>query len=199
MILPTCDFEADTTTVMQSDTLYFTDLSYPEIYLWDWNFEGGTPDTSDERHPFVVYSDTGYFDVTLSVTNGDGVDELTKTEYIHVIPMPAPVPEFTSDITVVAPGNKVHFYDESTGDPNSWYWEFEGGSPSNSTLQEPIVRYSNTGTFDVKLVSSNDGGSDSITKTGYITCTTAQTPVVDFDVDDNTIMEGESVNFSDLT
>ncbi len=199
VILPTCDFEADTTTVMQSDTLFFTDLSGPEIFLWDWSFEGGTPDTSNERHPFVVYSDTGYFDVTLMVTNGDGADELTKTDYIHVIPMPVPAPDFSSDITVVSPGKKVHFYDESTNNPTSWYWEFEGGSPATSTLQNPIVRYSNEGTYDVKLVATNNGGSDSITKTGYITCTSAQTPVVDFDADDNTIMEGESVNFSDLS
>jgi PKD repeat protein len=198
-ILPTCDFEADTTTVMQTDTVFFTDLSGPEIYIWDWQFTGGEPDTSDERNPYTVYSDTGYFDVTLTVTNGDGTDTETKTAYIHVVPMPAPVADFSSDITVVAPGNKVHFYDESTGDPNSWNWEFEGGSPSTSTVQDPIVRYSTAGVYNVKLVATNNGGSDTIVKTGYITCTTAQVPVVDFEADNNTIMQGESVNFTDLS
>jgi PKD repeat protein len=198
-ILPTCDFEADTTTVMQTDTVFFTDLSGPEVYLWNWQFNGGTPDTSSERNPFVVYSDTGYFDVTLTVTNGDGTDTETKTAYIHVIPMPAPVADFSSDITVVTPGNKVYFYDESTGDPNSWSWEFEGGSPSTSSVQNPIVRYSTPGVYSVTLVATNNGGSDTIVKTGYITCTTAQVPVVDFEASDNNIMEGETVDFTDLS
>lgn len=199
VILPTCDFEADTTVIMQTDSVHFTDLSGPGIYIWDWSFSGGTPDTSSEQNPVVMYSDTGYYDVTLTVTNGDGTDSKTKTAYIHVVPMPVPTPDFSSDITIVAPGNKVHFYDESEGNPNEWYWEFEGGSPSTSTLEEPIVRYSTEGVYDVKLITTNNGGSDSITKSGYITCTATQAPVVDFTADDNTIMEGESVNFTDLS
>ncbi len=197
VIPPDCDFTADTTTVMQGDTVFFSDISEPNIYIWDWEFEGGTPDTSDIRNPFIVYSDTGYFDVTLTVTNGDGDDTETKADYIHVVPLPSPVPEFSSDITVVSPGNKVYFYDESTGDPSSWYWEFEGGSPSTSTIQNPIVRYSIAGEYDVKLVATNMGGSDSITKTDYITCTTTQKPQVDFTADNNSIMQEESVNFTD--
>ncbi|RLD87922.1 MAG: hypothetical protein DRJ09_09360 [Bacteroidetes bacterium] len=199
VILPTCDFEADTTTIMQTDTVFFTDLSGPGVYLWDWSFPGGTPDTSSQQNPFVVYSDSGYFDVTLTVTNGDGSDTKTKTAYIHVVPMPVPTPDFSSDVTVVAPGNKVYFYDESTGGATSWYWEFDGGSPSTSSAQNPIVRYSTEGVYDVKLIATNNGGSDSITKAGYVTCTSTQAPVVDFTADDNTIMEGESVNFTDLS
>jgi len=126
IILPTCDFTVDTTTIMQTDTALFTDLSSPGIYIWDWNFSGGTPDTSSIQNPFVVYSDTGFYDVSLTVTNGDGSDSLTKTSYIHVIPMPAPTPDFSSDTTLVSPGNKIHFYDESEGTISSWYWVFDG-------------------------------------------------------------------------
>ncbi len=198
IIPPTADFTADTTEVMQSDTVWFTDQSEPGILSWDWEFTGGDPDSSDQQNPYSVYYDTGYFDVSLTVTNADGTDTETKTSYIHVIPMAPPTPDFEADNTVIAPGDKVHFTDLSTGDPTSWYWEFEGASPSTSTLQNPLVRYSSLGTFKVKLVATNWGGSDSLIRENYITVTN-ELPEADFQADNTNIMMGDSVNFTDMS
>ncbi len=198
VIPPTADFTADTTTVTQSDTVFFTDMSEPGILSWDWNFTGGNPDTSDQQNPYSVYVDTGYFDVSLTVTNADGTDTKTKTAYIHVIPMAPPVADFTSDNTVVPPGAKVHFTDLSTGNPNEWYWVLEGGSPASSTLQNPITRYSSLGTYDVKLVVHNLGGADSIIRENYITVTN-DLPEADFEADKTNIMMNDTVNFTDMS
>ena len=44
----------------------------------------------------------------------------------------------------------------------SWEWTFEGGVPNVSTLQNPLVAYTDTGWFDVKLVAWNDDCFDSL-------------------------------------
>jgi hypothetical protein len=62
----------------------------------------------------------------------------------------------------------VTFTDHSTGNPVSWNWSFPGGTPSSSTLQNPVVTYTLKGTFDVQLIVSNTASSDTLNKTNYI-------------------------------
>lgn len=80
-----------------------------------------------------------------------------------------PVTDFIASATETAFGNSINFYDISTGIPESWKWTFQGGTPSTSTGKNPKVFYSTSGKYDVKLVTTNQLGADSIVKTGYIT------------------------------
>ena len=198
IILPTADFVADTTIVTQGDTVFFTDLSNPGVYGWDWTFEGGDPATSSEKNPWTVYSDTGYMDVTLIATNGDGSDTELKTDYIYVNPMAAPVTDFEADPTHLLPGSSTHFTDLSSGNPIEWHWTFEGGSPGVSTLQNPVVRFNNEGIYTITLVAINLGGSDTLVKQDYIVVG-GTAPVADFTANTTTIMQGDAVNFTDLS
>jgi PKD repeat protein len=61
---------------------------------------------------------------------------------------------FTASSTQICQGSTVQFTDQSTGSPTSWNWTFEGGIPSTSTLQNPVVTYSNPGIYDVTLVAT---------------------------------------------
>jgi uncharacterized repeat protein (TIGR02543 family) len=87
------------------------------------------------------------------------------------LPSQPPDAQFTADTTAVIPGGVVNFTDQSTNSPFSWQWTFAGGTPSGSTDQDPSVTYNTTGTYDVTLTVTNDSGSDTETKTGYITVT----------------------------
>lgn len=62
----------------------------------------------------------------------------------------------------------IIFSDQSQGSPTSWNWTFDGGNPSTSTDQNPIVQYAATGTYDVELSVTNADGSDTETRSGYI-------------------------------
>jgi PKD repeat protein len=63
----------------------------------------------------------------------------------------------------------VQFTDGSSGDPTSWSWNFgDGGS---STAQNPSHTYTAAGTYTVSLTVANADGSDTMTRTGYITAT----------------------------
>jgi len=83
----------------------------------------------------------------------------------------APVAQFASNKTTVAIGGTVQFTDQSTGSPTSWSWTFDGGTPNTSTAQNPLITYNTVGTYTVSLTATNASGSDSETKTAYITVT----------------------------
>lgn len=79
-----------------------------------------------------------------------------------------PQAAFVGSSTAVQEGAVVIFSDQSQGNPTSWNWTFEGGDPSSSTDQNPIVHYTSTGSFDVVLSVSNAGGDDIETRSGYL-------------------------------
>ncbi|HCS19760.1 MAG TPA: hypothetical protein DIW47_04210 [Bacteroidetes bacterium] len=76
---------------------------------------------------------------------------------------------FDADMYHVCPGGSVQFYDNSLRWPNTWSWEFQGGNPSTSTVQNPVVSYATTGSYKVKLKVSNSKGTDSVEINNYIT------------------------------
>ena len=82
-----------------------------------------------------------------------------------------PVASFDASDTLIAKHAGIQFTDQSTGNPDSWAWTFDGGVPATSTDQNPVVVYPTPGVYNVTLVVSNDSGSDSITQIDYITVT----------------------------
>lgn len=95
----------------------------------------------------------------------------------------APSAEFTANTTTICSGLSIDFMDNSNLGPANWNWIFEGGSPSQSSDQNPQnITYSNPGVYSVTLEVSNDNGTDNLTKTGYITVTSA--PIISGFVED---------------
>ncbi|MEM6265155.1 MAG: M43 family zinc metalloprotease [Bacteroidota bacterium] len=84
-------------------------------------------------------------------------------------PTAAPQADFTADNPSGCPGVRVRFQDASTNTPSSWQWSFQGGTPATSTQRNPEVVYNSTGTFDVRLTVTNQNGSDTRTRTGFVT------------------------------
>jgi PKD repeat protein len=146
-------------------TVNFTDLSIGAT-SWSWNFgDGGT---STLKNPTHTYNAVGVYTVSLTVSNASGSDIITKADYITVTPPAAPVAAFTASATNITVGNSVTFTDQSTNNPTSWSWTFEGGTPAASTVRNPTVTYNTPGTFDVTLLASNAEGSDTEAKVDYI-------------------------------
>lgn len=75
---------------------------------------------------------------------------------------------FIADDTQVLPGTNVSFFDSSTGDPVSWNWTFEGGQPTSSEEQNPVVNYEEEGLYDVRLIVGDGESFDTLTRTEYI-------------------------------
>jgi len=83
----TANFNADVTAGCEGMEVQFTDAS-PGATSWEWTFPGGTPGTSTEENPMVVYNSVGDYDVTLEVSDGSNTTSITKTEYIAVMDVP---------------------------------------------------------------------------------------------------------------
>jgi PKD repeat protein len=106
-----------------------------------------------------------------------------------------PVANFTaSPVTGCAP-LAVSFTDQSTGTPTTWQWDL--GNGTQSTQQNPTTTYFNPGTYTVTLTVSNAGGSNTITRTQYITVN--DKPTVNFIASDSVGCFPLRVNFTDLS
>lgn len=84
----------------------------------------------------------------------------------------APSADFTADRTTICAGESIAFTNNSTGNPTSFSWSFSGGSPNSSTAQNPNITYNTPGTYTVSLTATNSNGTDTETKTAYITVRT---------------------------
>lgn len=75
----------------------------------------------------------------------------------------------SEDATVtINEGGVVNFQDISKGNPTTWEWIFEGGVPSTSTEQNPVVTYNESGTYNVVLKVGNGTTFDEVTRTDFV-------------------------------
>ncbi len=82
---PIADFYSLKQYVCAGRPVSFTDLSWNgHPTSWNWSFPGGTPTTSVDSNPVVVYNTPGVYDVTLTVSNAAGSDVITRSSFIHV-------------------------------------------------------------------------------------------------------------------
>jgi PKD repeat protein len=134
---------------------------------------GGTfvPDSTQWRTDSVDLSAwAGLPDVFISFQNRAHYGQALYIDNINLngISNVAPVAAFTADNLSVCAGEDVTFFDQSSGLATSWSWNFPGGIPSTSNLQNPVVKYPADGTYDASLFCSNGFGADSVTQNGFI-------------------------------
>lgn len=70
----------------------------------------------------------------------------------------------------------VNFSDLSTGAPTSWLWDF--GDGATSIDKNPVHVYNNPGSYSVSLTATNQTGSSTKTKSGYMSVLTCTNPPV---------------------
>lgn len=128
---------------------------------------------------------------TGEVITGVGV-HVGESTYIE------PTADFSVDNNFVGVGNQAVFSDESTGNPTSWEWTFEGGDPATSNLQTPPpVTYNTAGLYGVTLTVTNPAGTNTITMSDFMDIGFA--PEADFSASQTLVLTGESIDFEDLS
>lgn len=148
---PTADFSASNTTLSAGGSTIFTDLSTYNPSSWNWTFSGGTPASfSGQNPPSITYNTPGTYTVTLTVSNTNGSDTETKTNYITVgaaascekINLPTPAgwtpSNYYTGATVGADGwiNGMNVYLDKQ---KAMY--FDASSSPNSTLNNVWVAF----------------------------------------------------------
>ena len=140
---PIADFTYTQSDLCNPATVQFTDLSLnnPSSYLWF--FPGGNPQTSTDPNPFVEYVDPGFFDVSLTVTNFAGEDELYLSQIIEIIETPDP--DFDYEIE----DGVMKFTNQTTGPVDINFWDFGDGSASTDV--NPCYAFEQDGSYLVTL------------------------------------------------
>lgn len=112
----------------------------------------------------VTYSAAGYFPKTFSVQVTDKQTTVLNVQLYNG----RLATNFSADTTILAVDQTVHFVDQSAGNPQTYAWTFEGGTPPTSAEANPEITYSQPGTYNVKLVVTRSGSADSLVKNEYI-------------------------------
>ncbi|MBP6334605.1 MAG: gliding motility-associated C-terminal domain-containing protein [Bacteroidia bacterium] len=167
---PTADFAADTTQMCERSCVNFSDSSTGGATSWQWIFPGGIPATSTDPNPIgICYFNPGSYDVTLIVGNSFGFDTLTIPGFMTIDVCPLPVADFNTFTQNICSNRCVDFFDLSTETPIAWSWYFPGASPDTSSLQNPTnICYDTDGFYDVRLIVTNQYGSDTLLQYSYI-------------------------------
>jgi PKD repeat protein len=155
----TPDFTVVSNSVNTGEAVAFTNtttggyIGVPETY--QWLFTGGTPETSTEKDPVVVYNTCGSYDVQLIVDRGSQIDTITKTAFIQV----GPVVNVTADPGLTACWYQTITLDATTPDAVSYLW-----TPGGAT----------TPTIDVTYAEYGIGAHDFTVKVNMGSCETTK-------------------------
>lgn len=91
--IPQADFTVDRRMACIGDQVTFKDASWRAgVTSYAWSFPGATPATATTANPSVTYAASGYYNVTLVVSNAAGSDTMTFNNMIYIS---GTWPEFT--------------------------------------------------------------------------------------------------------
>lgn len=167
-------------------------------YAWDFDNNGVVDSTY--ANPSYTYPAAGTYTVKLTVTGPGGSDDEIKPGYITVTAPVKPVAAFTGTPTSGSAPLNVQFTDQSSNNPTSWKWEYKKGSGSwtqFSTAQNPSNTFTATGTYSIRLKATNAAGSNTATKTNYVTVSTLTKPVAAFTATPTSGLPPLMVQFTD--
>ena len=198
--IPTADF----TYSSDGLTVSFTDNSAVnndtiDSYSWDFG-DAGLGNTSTLASPAHTYSESGNYDVSLSVISAVGNKTATVSYQVsvtdNIIDPVNPQADFSSVVTDL----DVSFTDLTSVDNGSitdYLWDF--GDNASSAVASPSHTYAAGGTYTVRLdVTGSDGTTASNSKnvTAYDPAVEPTVPTVNFTSDTSAELPSLTVNFS---
>lgn len=143
-----------------------TSTSSPPANQWQWDFgdpASGANNSSSIQSPSHTYNDSGVYDIQLIITNAEGcTDTVVKNNFVMVGMQPNAdfIPKDTSGCHPFS----VPFTNLSSSFTDEWKWVFTNGSTTlSSTAFNPTQTFTDTGFFDVILISYHHGCPDTVT------------------------------------
>lgn len=138
-----------------------THSPYP-LTNWEWDFGNGSSSTA--QYPSHTFMDTGFYDISLIVTNSRGCTDTTFRAN-HIAAGMVPVADFTIDTNQACSLLPVQLNNQSSG-ATQFFWYFSDGDTSMAT--HPIHGFGGFGYMDVMLIASDRGCTDTVLKEDII-------------------------------
>ena len=154
--MPQIDYSVSDSVGCQPFEVEFQDLTQPIPAFVYWDFGDEDLDVGQPEGPTASYTypDAGSYDVSVRVITAEGcTDSITDPQRITVNPLPEA--HFIADPSFVNLFDaRIQFNDRSTDEIIAWNWSF--GDGDNSTVQDPVHIYPDTGIFTVILQVENN-------------------------------------------
>lgn len=192
---PAVNFTSNDSTACNAPfTVQFTDTS-PSASTWLWNFgDGGT---SNQQNPSHIYTTTGSFNVSLTITLPGGcTNTLTKSQLIKIsgttvaianAPSGGCIPYSYSPVPQIQSVDSIVSYSWDLGEPGAVY-----------TSQFPTHTYNTAGNFTIRLtVITQTGCTETVTIPNGVR--TGTRPTVNFTFAPNNVCASTPVQFTDLS
>ncbi|HEV8079696.1 MAG TPA: PKD domain-containing protein [Chitinophagaceae bacterium] len=189
----------------ETKAITFSDISTATagtITTWTWNFGDGSPVVvKNTSAPFThVFASANTYNVTLTVTTGNGCNSSATAKSVKVNPLP--MVDFSlpktclpnanaqfNDMSTITDGTAAQFtYSWNFGDPNS-------GSANTSTLKNPAHIYSALGPYNVTLQVTSSSGC--VKDTVKVYNDIHPQPKANFTFSPASVCLGASINFTD--
>ena len=127
----------------------FENQSSDNATTYEWTFVGADVLQSDEASPTITYSNPGYYDVMLVVSNEAGLDTINQSAYI--IAETTPMASFETTVF----GRMLSVSSEVLG-ADSLVWDLGDGTISNEMF--PNHTYQSDGDFTITMKAFNHCG-----------------------------------------
>ncbi|MFH0968731.1 MAG: PKD domain-containing protein [Methanobacteriota archaeon] len=168
---------------------------------WQWSFGDGTANATGQNvvHQF---NQVGNFNVILTPLTGTCCNYTSVTRPIRVMapPYSSFVNRTGSDRLEICATDKVSFNDTTTSSSinssaTAWEWDFGDNTAKVTTQNVTDHQFLTAGNFTVSMKASNIAGSNTATKTNYVTVYGAAVP--GFEASPVTNISPMTVNFTD--
>ncbi|MEW6467864.1 MAG: choice-of-anchor J domain-containing protein [Bacteroidota bacterium] len=151
---PKADFLPQPTRfICAGASVSFTSIAYNgQPTSWSWNFPGGTPSTSTDSTPLVVYNTPGVYNVSLTVSNTAGSHTKTINNVVYVSPATA----------MYSGWQFYEGFDVGGPIPNNDWWVLNPNGNNTWAQTTNGVYYSPNNCIMVNNVSSMSGQIDEV-------------------------------------
>ncbi|MBC6934204.1 MAG: PKD domain-containing protein, partial [Chloroflexi bacterium] len=153
---PVAGFTQDKTSGPSPLTVKFTNTSTGTITAYAWNFGDGQ--TSTEQNPTHQFTAVGTYNVILTVTGPGGSSSVTRKITVEDPVVPPPKAAFITDKTSGDAPLTVQFINQSTGQIQSYNWDFGDGETSADA--NPLHTFTKPGDYTVTLTVIGPGGQN---------------------------------------
>ena len=187
-------FENDIFIVNQEIAFFFNGTigNGNETYLW--LFGDGT--NSTEENPIKTYNISGYFSISVEITDCDGdTDFILKNELLVIETDLFPLADFNSSIQLGLANEEIFLFFNGTEGNGINLFEWNIG---NLIVHErnPIIVFNASGSYTISLsIIDSNGDADFIQKDDFIIILEDFVPIVDFYCLQNTSIAGEEIQF----
>ncbi|MFN8181302.1 MAG: PKD domain-containing protein [Bacteroidia bacterium] len=138
-------FETNLTSLAQPSTGPITS------YLWD--FGDGT--SSEEENPVHIYSNPGWYTVSLTVRSDSGcATTMIRPNALNIFA--PPVADFSTNSSQASDIYPMVNFTNQTSSPGFFFWDF--GDSTTSTDYSPLHIYPEIGIYDIRLVAIDYNG-----------------------------------------